>query len=472
MLLAAFFTYYYTKSSVYLSCEYEKYSIKKTYDKVISTPAVRPPAIEGRSGLGTILTLLLGDTRQVARFVFIILTSIVPFVTMSVGFISLFVIDWLITLLLLPTSLIYFFFMYRMSNFAISNSRDHEKYKEIVKGPLNTNLNSSAKFEPAKEFEKVVDEKHIDSYIKSYGGIIELTFKSSFFSDIFTSIELVIVLFSLSLFAILNKSNWEIIPVYLVALRFMVNNLKTFSSKVNVANRFYPQAKRYFDFWNHLNNYDSRLSQPIVIKTKDNSSVIESNFFKVFSYKRINKYKLHLVLENIVGPSNKYSYGYIDSVDFNFDIDEIEKYLKDNICSLELLKLFNLNETELIKLVSKDKRSELENTHLSIILNFCRGYQFQFITARSAYILECSMTDLLNVMSNDSFLVVLENKQYFTSQKDDLILFFNNENIEWHGKFVDFEKIRSDLPKESNKDGAHVEDINDLDEDEILVDDF
>jgi hypothetical protein len=88
----------------------------------------------------------------------------------------------------------------------------------------------------------------ISKNIEGYRGRFQTIEEAKFINDIVMAIMLSIVVIILGGSAIIDNAHWGRLIVYLIALRYCLNHLKTTIITLTSINRFYPQFSRYFNF--------------------------------------------------------------------------------------------------------------------------------------------------------------------------------------------------------------------------------
>jgi hypothetical protein len=88
----------------------------------------------------------------------------------------------------------------------------------------------------------------VKQFLDAYEGRLNAVKKSMFVSDVLLAIAIFAILLSMGSSIIHEKAGWGRLIIFLVALRYMLVNLKEAVSRITSINRFFPQLKRYFQF--------------------------------------------------------------------------------------------------------------------------------------------------------------------------------------------------------------------------------
>jgi hypothetical protein len=96
--------------------------------------------------------------------------------------------------------------------------------------------------------EKVFTSTIVKKYIDAYIGRLRAPRNSQFVSNILFAVAIFMIFLTLGLNIITEGKGWGKLIIYLIALRYVLVNLKQLSKNITSINRFYPQIRRYFQF--------------------------------------------------------------------------------------------------------------------------------------------------------------------------------------------------------------------------------
>lgn len=223
-----------------------------------SVPAIATGARFNR--MPDIMRAIFSDPRRVGRALRLTLQMILPAVVVVAGGVLLMSISWVATVALLPVGLVYVWQQSRISRSGIRASHEHEQQTIAVRGQVRERLAANRSFRLGR-VEQENEPPEVDASLERHGAMLLAQHQSSLASDIAVAVCLVLVLATLTAQAIFFGGSWEAAVVYLAALRYTWNNLKSLSTRLTIFNRLYPQTQRVFQLREamaHAAGFDGR----------------------------------------------------------------------------------------------------------------------------------------------------------------------------------------------------------------------
>ena len=216
----------------------------------LNVDAGRNPAFNSDSAL---LRLMRTDARFCGRSLRVLLLAVVPIITFLVAIASLLYINLPLTLGILLLMTFTAGFQYRVSVAGARSSTLMEKYsggisseyRRIIKQQKSTSVPLPM---DRPWLNKVFEKGHVKGYLNATEGRLNVLMKSRLVSDIFLAAAIAIIMITMGASIIAEKHGWSNLIIYLVALRYMLVNMKSSVSRFTSLNRFYPQIRRYFQF--------------------------------------------------------------------------------------------------------------------------------------------------------------------------------------------------------------------------------
>lgn len=242
--LAALSNYFHNAGVIKLSTAVERRCIASVIHSL-----TEPHTLRGMLGAhdteSAIIKIILNDSRSLSRAILMTIWAIVPFCTALVSVFVLFFVDWRVTLGLVPVVGAYVYFLQGVNLSGISHGKAFEKFSGKVRELIVLFMRDlKTGKDPVREESPATMGKALDSYLDAYRGLITLTYRSHFLSDLLLGLAVTFVLATLAGAAIIGMSNWSSVLAYLVALRFGISSLRQCAARLTTANRFKPQVER------------------------------------------------------------------------------------------------------------------------------------------------------------------------------------------------------------------------------------
>jgi hypothetical protein len=226
----------------------------------------------------TIIRAARRDANYCGRVLFMLLETIIPFITFLIALLTLFYIHFFLTIListLMGFSLVIQYWvnlsvanMSALYENTISRSVAEkrqliERFK-VIKGPIPRLENWLD-----RHFETGQTKRNFDA---AEGRRIAPE-KSRLISNTLFAIVFFLILVILGKRAFVQGQGWAEIVLYLIALRFCFANFLALNSRFTNINRFYPQFNRYFQFINRISSKPTenyKISENYTIRLKSN----------------------------------------------------------------------------------------------------------------------------------------------------------------------------------------------------------
>lgn len=254
LLLSAWLIYFSRTKCFLLSRRYEEFCSKRILSLFGSNLKVWAPPDQRFSDSSIISRLVRKDSRNIGRVLWMLLDTIIPAITLLISVGVLFYTNTPLTFLMLVLFGISSIFQYKISVVSAKNFTLQEKhargasldYQQIILRLKGASLPLPGNESGFKE--KVFTSGKIKRYLDAQIGHLKAIENSQLVSNILFAITIFVLLLTLGGNIILKGAGWGNLIVYLVALRFVLTNLKQSNKKITVINRFYPQVRRYFQF--------------------------------------------------------------------------------------------------------------------------------------------------------------------------------------------------------------------------------
>lgn len=195
------------------------------------------------------MTLARSDSLLCGRAAYILISALTGGLAAAAALAAMLVIEPILTALLLAFGLVGAIFMYHISVRGARSSRTVEELagssKEELRGTLRRIADPAAgEGEAFPDEVGPIGQRHLDAYIMRIRAIAD----SEFAANILFALLLALILVSLGLMAMHEDSTWERVIAYLIGLRYLLVNGRTFVRGLTSMNRFYPQVSRYWDY--------------------------------------------------------------------------------------------------------------------------------------------------------------------------------------------------------------------------------
>ena len=332
LLLSAGLIYFSKTKTIALMRKYEEFCAKRIFSLFGSCIKVWTPPNQSFIDDRTISRIVRIDSRNNSRAMGILLVTVVPAITLLVSVCTLFYTNISLTCLMIVFFGIASFFQYKINIVGVRNSTRMEnyvrgsalEYNQIIQRQKSISIPLSKN---ESWFEKeIFSSGKIKQYIDAYVGRLKVLETSHFVSNILFAITIFLLLLIMGTRIIFKADNWSSLIVYLIALRFLLVNLRQLSRQITNLNRFYPQIKRYFQFLNntetsqknsesHPTNYMILANKPIENSLK-NWQLCKGSRLGLISTVKLNRYTLVFIVNCLLGHSKQEAGNALSSVWF------------------------------------------------------------------------------------------------------------------------------------------------------------
>ena len=321
LLLSAWLIYFSKTKTIALMRKYEAFCSKRILSLFGSSVKVWVPPNQSFADDRTIFRIVRIDSRNNSRALGILLVTVVPAIILLVSVFTLFYTNISLTCLMIVFFGIASFFQYKINIVGVRNSTRMEnsirgatlEYNQIIQRQKGISIPlSKNEFWFEKE---LFSSGKIKRYIDAYLGRRKVLETSHLVSNILFAITIFVLLLIMGSRIILKADNWSSLIVYLIALRFLLVNLRQLSRQITHLNRFYPQISRYFQFLNntetlqengepHQTNYMILADKPIENSLKS-WQLCKGSRLGLISTVKLNRYTLAFIVSCLLGHSKQ-----------------------------------------------------------------------------------------------------------------------------------------------------------------------
>ena len=375
LLLSSAFLVYYSRSKIItVACSYESFCSKRVLSKIAYLRGLCSPGAFSLYDNRVLLTMARSDARFCGRIFRMLIMLVQPSVTFVVALAALVYINFGLTISVFCIMGMSMFFHYRNNLKGAASSRKLELYAPgASKEKLNI-LQAAGRLTVIDEdFVEWMAARYntgdINKNIEGYRGRFQTIEEAKFINDIVMAIMLSIVVIILGGSALIDNAHWGRLIVYLIALRYCLNHLKTTIITFTSINRFYPQFSRYFNF---LDSFDGtareensvvrrykielqssplrECASSVVIKSGDILALgapFEFNFYDIPTYlkcllgRKQGRVEKVLKSTNVITERNGYLKGLSLRELFcfpqSYDLETLRRDLRDNGISEEMI---------------------------------------------------------------------------------------------------------------------------------------
>lgn len=253
LLISTWLIYFFDMRSLKLNRMYEEFCSKR----ILSLSGINLRfGTNSENGIiddKHLLRLARSDSRCCGYVLRLILNGVAPAITFIVATAVLFYINPFLSLLMLVMMGISLSFQYKISIYGAKNSSLMEKnatqaayeYQRII---YQQKWVAASLPEHESWLEKVFTSTIVKEYIDAYIGRLRAPRSSQFVSNILFAVAIFTIFLTLGLSILTEGKGWGRLIIYLIALRYVLVNLKQLSKNITSINRFYPQIRRYFQF--------------------------------------------------------------------------------------------------------------------------------------------------------------------------------------------------------------------------------
>lgn len=195
---------------------------------------------------GAIYRLMTADCRQASMAVRRLLQSVVPALIVFPGFMVLFAIDAITTLLIIAVVVLVAPVFYRISVGATRATREFESLNPEVR---DHGMSVVCAHDTGESFIGTPGQpfmRSVDSFRRRFSSLVH----AEFASHVVMVLGVGILLLSLGPEALEGKLSWSVVVAYLVVLRFSMNSFRQLFQVVATFSRLFPGIYRLSHFFN------------------------------------------------------------------------------------------------------------------------------------------------------------------------------------------------------------------------------
>ncbi len=332
LLLSAWLIYFSKTKTIALMRKYETFCTERILSLFGSGVKIWTPPHQDFCDDRTIFRIVRFDARHNSRVMGILLTTVVPAVTLLVSVCTLFFTNASLTGFMMVFFGIASFFQYKINITGVRNSARMEncirgcalEYRQIIQ-----RLKGIAVPLPKDEswFERTIfSSGKISQYKDAYTGRLKVLETSHLVSNILFAITIFMLLLIMGSRIIFKADNWSSLIVYLIALRFFLVNIRQLSRQITHLNRFYPQIKRYFQFLNDTETLEGNgaplsahymiLPEKPIENSLKNWQLRKGSRLGLISAVKLNRYTLAFLIHCLLGHSKQAAENALSSVWF------------------------------------------------------------------------------------------------------------------------------------------------------------
>jgi hypothetical protein len=322
LLFSAWLIYSSRTNNIKLRRKYEEFAIRRIFSSLGSNLRIWTPLNEGLITDRSIFRLIRTDARCCGRILWILMDTIMTVITFLIAVGILLYINSILSIFLFALVGISGVFLYKVNIAGAKNSTLLEKLsggfqkacRRVIHRLKESVIPLSSEGSWLEKY--VISSPEIKKYFDAYEGRLKSIEDSQLISNIFFAIAIFFIVLALGNSIISEGKGWGKLIIYLVALRFMLTNLKQLNKKVTSINRFYPQMKRYFHFvqntWNPSGsdgkppaNYTIIAGDGHLAGSLERWNISGGSRIGIVSPVEISRYTLAFLVENVFWQSKE-----------------------------------------------------------------------------------------------------------------------------------------------------------------------
>ncbi len=268
-----------------LALDYEKRCIKRVFRAVAVCQGVIPTImIEHESPEQSMMKLVGGDAKVITRVIRIILSAVVPFITMCFAILTIFITNFSLSLVIAFLVLLSMVFYFKVSLESLSDSKTMEATNQPANKKKRTLLKSlsGSSFREEQDLDSMIDPLLADDLVKdnmaSFRGRLMAGDKAKVVSDHLTAVSVTVIVVALG-YQNFNSSgaNWGGVIIYLIALRYCMANFQKVAAAVTAVNRFFNTIQRGYDYLHKIELSERPVKKIDIIKARCIDKMIDES---------------------------------------------------------------------------------------------------------------------------------------------------------------------------------------------------
>lgn len=496
LLLSAIGVFLSKRSILIIGIRYETFCAKRIFSLLSIRSYDFISRASGRGPDNYLLRLVKSDSRMAGRVLRLILSLIIPIITLIVAFSALVYLNPTLTLAILFFGIGYLMFQKKVSKKAANFSIRAETLAPLVSQGYRK-LIQHFKLQPENHSSKELVEETFKSNnlrdeLDAYEGRLLAVEKSRLGTGLFTAMAIGLIILVMGGNIIRVGSGWDHLLIFVIALRFALSSLQSSFAIITSINRFYPQIRRYFQFLKNVEEelhkkpkfesvYEVQIAPdiPPAFPKGNVSNLVLMNGVRLalVTQLELNRYTISALSRSILGQSDLCRYNTIESMRFaianhsytgmtlrqmlNLAPDAKWTTLNKWFPDQNLLKLANDQlPNSLDKVISSKNWSHVDaklKIALSMISAACADSRWIWVDAKDLNLIEKMSAGFYLDRFDDRILVLCYNKNLKMVGRygEKIVAFAHNEKLlsmgttEWFlGEYHNFAKaLRLDVRK-------------------------
>ena len=232
--------------------EYEEFCTKRIFSLLARLPSPRSP-LASLNLTDRKTYQLLRDARYSARILILLIFSFQAAVTVVIAYVGLLFINAPLSLLITGLIVLSLVFLYRVSIWGARHSIRMEKHSPGAAAEKRQIL-TDLKRAPApsatvgNQVETMLASGTMKNFLDAYIGRLRQPESSKLVTNLLTAAALFSILVIEGSALLKGQDNWSTLVVYLVALRYFLNNLSVVANTYTKLNRFFPLLRTHHEF--------------------------------------------------------------------------------------------------------------------------------------------------------------------------------------------------------------------------------
>ena len=331
LILSALCVYFSRRSILRMGREYEEFCSKRVFYLLGLNTDVFSATDETAIGDSYLFRLVKSDSRFAGRVLRMLLSLIIPGITLAVAVAVLFYLEASLTLIIAILACVFLLYQYRVSKEAAGHSIRFEKLAPAAgreyKGLIEHFKQQSTPDESRGQVELAFARGPVKKQLDAYEGRLRAVEKSRLVSGLFMALVLGLIMLIMGASIIREGAGWGRLLIYVVALRFAMTNLQNSFAIMTSVNRFYPQVHRYFLFVQSL-RHDDQTEYPVpeqyelqvgkcpIVGSEDRLVVGRGGRLAFVTPLKLNRYTLAVVTKGMLGEDEQTFKGALYSMRF------------------------------------------------------------------------------------------------------------------------------------------------------------
>jgi len=322
LALSTLCIYFSKRTGLWIARRYEEFCSRRVFHLLAQSTDTLFFTKHNENADTYLLKLVKGDARFCCRVVRMMLTLIIPSLTLAVAVAVLLYLETLLTIIIALILIGFTYCQYIISNRSAAYSVRLETISPLSGREFQSLLRYFKQQLPGSSNQAFVDKIYAKGPIKhnfdAFEGVMRMPVVSELTSGIFIALIIGLIIFIMGGGIIRQGSGWGRLLVYVVALRYAMTNLQHCFSLITSINRYYPQARRHFEFVRTFFRDDQKLhASHVTYEARvDPDSALEGSLQSltlkrgtrlalVTPHPKLNHYTLATLMKPLLGDSEK-----------------------------------------------------------------------------------------------------------------------------------------------------------------------